>query len=137
VRSTARPAQTLKGLSVLVVEDDFFVATELAALLRDAGAAVVHSCRTIGEATAILNNCDPAVAILDVRIGCENIAPVAHKLSQRGTPFLFYTGQVGGDRLMAEWAERPILSKPSSWQQIVGALAGLLQQEQMLPRRSA
>jgi hypothetical protein len=39
--------------------------------------------------------------VLDVRIGRETIAPVARQLIKHGTPFLFYTGQLGTDPAMA------------------------------------
>lgn len=127
----------LKGLSVLVVEDDFLVLSELEALLRDAGADCVLSCRTLGEAAAMLDGRKPAVAVLDVRIGQESVSPLARRLAAAGTPFLFYTGQIGGDRMLAEWRDRPVLSKPSSSQQIVSAVADLVHQMPAASRRSA
>jgi DNA-binding NtrC family response regulator len=128
--NTARPiTEPLKGRSILVVEDDFIVSTELESLLRDAGADSVYLCRTVGEAAAALDCRKITVAVLDVRIGRDSIAPVARKLAQSDTPFLFYTGQVAGDRIIAEWPDRTILSKPASSQRIVDAVAGLLTQE--------
>jgi DNA-binding NtrC family response regulator len=128
--NTARPmTEPLKGRSILVVEDDFIVSIELEALLRDAGADTVYLCRTVGEATAVLDCRRITVAVLDVRIGRDSVAPVARKLAQSATPFLFYTGQVAGDRIIAEWPDRTILSKPASSQRIVHAVAGLLTQE--------
>lgn len=136
--SIARPvAETLKDLCILVVEDDFLVLSELEALLRDAGADCILSCRTLGEASAMLDGRKPAVALLDVRIGQDSVAPLAHRLAASGIPFLFYTGQIGGDRMLAEWRDRPLLSKPSSSQQIVSAVADLLHQEPVASRRSA
>jgi DNA-binding NtrC family response regulator len=133
--------EILKGLSILVVEDDFIVSTELEALLRDAGADSVYSCRTVGEATAVLDCRKVAVAVLDARIGGDSVAPVARKLAQSDTPFLFYTGQIAGDRIMAEWPDRTIVSKPASSQRIVHAVAGLLTQQAPCrapaPRRAA
>jgi DNA-binding NtrC family response regulator len=138
VGSIASPgAKTLKGLSVLVVEDDFLVLSELEAVLREAGADAIHCCRTIRQATAMLDQKKTMAAILDVRIGGDSITPVARTLVQRGTPFLFYTGQINGDRIMAEWPDRPVLSKPSSSQRIVSAVVDLMRRAPVLPRRSA
>ena len=95
------------------------------------------SCRTLGEAYAMLEGGKPAVALLDVRIGQDSVAPLARKLAAAGTPFLFYTGQTGGDRILAEWRDRPLLSKPSSARQIVSAVADLLREEPAASRRSA
>lgn len=133
-----RPAaETLTGLCILLVEDDFLVLSELEALLRDAGADCILPCRTLGEAAAMLDGRKPAVAVLDVRIGQESVAPLARRLAASGTPFLFYTGQIGGDRMLAEWRDRPMLSKPSSSHRIVSAVADLVHQMPAASRRSA
>jgi DNA-binding response OmpR family regulator len=95
-------------------------------VLREAGADAVYSCRSISDAMAILDNHQVGAAILDVRVGRHSITPVARKLAQQATPFLFYTGQRGGDRIMLEWPDQPVISKPVSFQKLVYALAGLL-----------
>ena len=119
----------LPGVSLLVVEDDFLVLTEMAALLRDAGAETVHACRTVGEALALLDHCDIGAAILDVRVGRDSITPVVRKLVGLGTPFLFYTGQMRPDRRLSEWPDRLVLSKPSPARVIVESLASLLSKD--------
>src|SRR6185437_16423794 len=78
-RGKAFRAQVLRGLTVLLVEDDFLLLSELEAVLRDAGADMVHACRTIGEAIALLDEGNVSAAILDVRVGCDTIGPVARK----------------------------------------------------------
>lgn len=124
-------AETLQGASVLVVEDEFLLLSELEATLCDAGADKVHACRTIEEADSAVESQAIAVAILDVRVGRESVAPVARKLAKRKTPFLFYTGQTAEDPAMREWSDHPVLSKPAAPDQIVDALAGLLSQERI------
>jgi DNA-binding NarL/FixJ family response regulator len=138
VRSIARSTtDALKGSCILVVEDDFLVLSELEALLCDAGADYVISCRTVEEAVAMLDGCVPAVAILDVRVGRDSIAPVTRRLARQGIPFLFYTGQTGEDQMLAEWRGRPLLSKPAPAHRIVSAVTDLMVQNQALSRRSA
>lgn len=129
--------RTLAGCSVLVVEDEFLLLSEMEAVLADAGVDTVYGCRSIAEALGALDVSEITVAVLDVRIGRDSIAPVARKLAERGTPFLFYTGQIGGDRLVAEWPDRPILSKPSPPHRIISAIASLAKSEPVLPRRTA
>jgi DNA-binding NtrC family response regulator len=116
----------LAGANLLVVEDDFLLRTEMVAMLQDASADAVHACRTIGEALATLDRFEVAAAILDVRVGRDSIAPVARKLVELRTPFLFYTGQINTDRAVSEWPDRVVLSKPAPARVIVGSLAGLL-----------
>lgn len=64
--------------------------------------------------------------MLDVRIGHDTIAPVARQLARRGTPFVFYTGQVGSDPAIAEWPGRTVITKPAPAKTIVSAVAGML-----------
>lgn len=131
MRSSSRPsgAAMLRGLSLLVVEDDFLLSMELEAVLRDAGADAVHPCRTIREAIAALDGHEIAAAILDVRIGHDSVAPVARKLAERGTPFFFYTGQIEADPTISAWQDHLVLPKPAHSGQIVRAVVDLLKQE--------
>jgi len=50
---------------------------------------------------------------------------VARQLATRGTPFVFYTGQVGNDPAIAEWRDHAIVEKPAQAKTIVSAIAGL------------
>jgi len=51
---------------------------------------------------------------------------VARQLASRGTPFIFYTGQVENDPDLAEWTGCRILSKPARASAIVAAIAEAL-----------
>ncbi len=119
----------LQGANVLIVEDDFLVALEVETVLQEEGAYVLPICRTVNEALAIAR--DPAalvsVAILDVRLGREMVTPVARELAERGTPFLFYTGQANSDPIIAEWPHAKVLSKPTSRKTLLAAVAQSLQ----------
>jgi DNA-binding response OmpR family regulator len=115
----------LQGAHVLVVEDDFLLLMELQSILHDAGAEFT-GCRTVQEALAATKN-GIAAAILDVRVGRQTIAPVARQLAARGTPFIFYTGQVENDPDLAEWSGSTVLSKPAQAGTIVAALADVMQ----------
>jgi DNA-binding NarL/FixJ family response regulator len=119
-------ASPLQGARVLVIEDDALLLMELEAILVNAGAEVIGVCRTVPDGVAAAQQEDIAAAVLDVRIGRDTIAPVARQLASRGTPFVFYTGQVGNDPAIAEWADRVIVPKPAKAATIVSAVAGLL-----------
>jgi len=127
--SRSSVADVLRGVSILVVEDDFLLLTELEAVLRDAGAENVHGCRTNREAMAALDDHAIAAAVLDVRIGDDTVAPVARKLAERGTPFFFYTGQIHGDPTISAWQDRLVLAKPAHSGLIVQSVIDLLEQE--------
>lgn len=118
-----REVASLQGVRVLVVEDDAILLMELEMILRDAGADVVGACRTLKDALATVHSEPIGVALLDVRIGGETIAPVVRQLSKHGTPFVFYTGQIGRDPALAEWPGCRIVAKPALGRTIVAAVA--------------
>ena len=120
------PGAALKGVRVLVVEDDAILLMELEEVLEAAGAEIVGLCRTVKDALARLESNRVSAAVLDVRIGNETIAPVARQLGRRGTPFFFYTGQVGNDPALEEWRGCKIVSKPAQAQTIVSAVVDVL-----------
>jgi CheY-like chemotaxis protein len=120
-------AQLLKGARVLVVEDEFIVLMELEYTLLEAGAAEVSLCGTVAQALERIEaDGEFGAAILDIRVGSADVAPVARALDRRGIPFAFYTGQIENDPVRAEWPTCPIIPKPATGRVIAGTLAGLL-----------
>ena len=115
----------LEGLRLLVVEDDAILLMDLEQILQSAGAEIVL-CRSVADALAALAENRIAAAVLDFRIGQETIVPVARQLSQRGTPFIFYTGQLVGDLALAEWRRSAVVIKPAPARKIVAAVVEAL-----------
>jgi DNA-binding NtrC family response regulator len=121
------PSGRLSGVRVLVVEDDFFIALELATTLSDAGAEVVGPSNTVESALSSAEDETLSAAILDIRLGSETVAPVARLLAKHHVPFLFYTGQSKTDPLSAEWPDCQVLGKPALAASIIKAVMGLLE----------
>lgn len=120
----------LRGMRILVVEDDALLLMDLESILADAGAEVVGRCRTVGDALSAVERDNAAAAVLDVKVGQESITPVVRQLARRGTPFVFYTGQlIGSDPVLAEWPDSKVVAKPAEARAIVSAVADLLQQD--------
>jgi DNA-binding NtrC family response regulator len=117
--------RTLEGLRLLVVEDDAILLMDLEQILQSAGAEIVL-CRSVADALAALARNGIAAAVLDFRIGQESIVPVARQLTQRGTPFIFYTGQLPGDLALAEWRRFEVVIKPAPARKIVAAVVEAL-----------
>jgi DNA-binding response OmpR family regulator len=111
---------------VLVAEDEFLVALELEAILRDAGIERIKVCRTVGDALAQARGANFVAAILDVQLGEERVSPVARQLARRGIPFLFYTAHPETDPLLSEWQGRQVIAKPADAGTIRHAVAALL-----------
>lgn len=78
---------------VLVVEDEFFLADDLASALRDVGARVAGPVPTPADALAMLER-EPDIdaALLDINLRGKLVYEVADLLKARGIPFLFATG---------------------------------------------
>lgn len=117
-------ALPLRGARVLVVEDDYIIATEIELVLTEAGAQVVGPCRTVSEALLLVEKSLTA-AVLDIRLQEGTVAAVASKLEELGVPFVFYTGQLKTDEVFAEWPLHDVVQKPASAQTLVAAIAGL------------
>jgi DNA-binding response OmpR family regulator len=128
-RSRSATAQSLtaplRGVRVLIVEDDFIILHDLETLLAEAGAEVIGPCQTVAGALAAADG-SVSAAILDVSLRSETVEPVAVRLSEFGVPFLFYTGQLGTDELLAKWPGKTVVQKPADGKILVAAVAGLL-----------
>jgi DNA-binding response OmpR family regulator len=118
--------RVLDGARVLVVEDDFLISMDLESTLLEAGAQVVGLCRTVQDALALIAAAEIAVAVLDVRLGRESIAPVARQLAECGIPFVFYTAQLDNDPTLTEWPQSKLLPKPAPSRMIVNVIADQL-----------
>jgi CheY-like chemotaxis protein len=113
---------TLKGLHVLVVEDEALVSFMLVDYLEELGCQVVATASRLEEAlemAASLAALD--LAVLDVNLAGEMSYPVAELLRSRGVPFLFATGY-GTDGLPEGMRNVPVLSKPFGLERFAEAL---------------
>ncbi|MBW9117668.1 hypothetical protein JNB88_29040 [Rhizobium cauense] len=115
----------LSGKSVLVVEDDYFMASDFASALRSAGAEVLGPCPSEEATLAILETAVPSAAILDLNLGGGGPRfEIALLLRQKGIPFIFLTGY-DPDVIPADLQNVVRLQKPISLRQIVNAVNDL------------
>jgi CheY-like chemotaxis protein len=79
--------------TILVVEDEYMIATDLARSLEDLGMTVLGPAASVADALLLLDD-EPApdAAILDVNLGREKVFALADTLQKRGVPFVFATG---------------------------------------------
>ena len=101
----------LKGLRVLVVEDEMMVSMLIEDMLGDLGCEVVGPASRLDEALALAKSGALDCAVLDVNLGGQPIFPVADLLREKGAPFAFATGY--GDAGLREIDRgTPVLQKP-------------------------
>lgn len=113
----------MDGRKILVVEDDFFIAEDIAESLRQFGAEVIGPAASVAEALDLASRgAQVDGAVLDVNLRREKTYPVAEALQRRAVPFVFLTGY-DRDALDARFRETPILNKPVNMDLLVSALA--------------
>ncbi|MDL2406240.1 response regulator [Rhizobium calliandrae] len=78
---------------VLIVEDEYLLAYDLADALAQANISVLGPVGRVSEALFAISRADQLdCALLDISVAGEMIFPVADALSERGIPFAFTTG---------------------------------------------
>src|SRR5215471_8783716 len=108
---------------VLVVEDDYLVAMDIARALERAGAEVIGPAPAVEAALVALEQTVPDGAILDVNLGGEMAFPVADALMALGVPFVFATGY-DAQVIPLRFTHVKRCEKPMASEQICAALFG-------------
>ncbi|MBI0535915.1 response regulator [Roseomonas sp. KE2513] len=110
---------------VLVVEDEFFIADDIAEALRELGAEVIGPVPRLSEALNLIESAGPIdFAVLDVNLGGEACFLVGDALLAQDIPFVFATGY---DRsfLPARFRNVPYWEKPFDPRSLAQALREL------------
>jgi ActR/RegA family two-component response regulator len=87
-------AAVLLGRRLLIVEDDYMIAIDLARELEERGAEIAGLAGSVEDAQTVIDAEGDRIdgAVLDVNLGAERVYPVADALTARGVPFVFATG---------------------------------------------
>jgi len=112
----------LKGLRVLVVEDESMVCMLMEDMLQELGCTVVGAVARFDEALEQATN-GPAfdVALLDVNLNGKQTFPIAEVLAARGVRFIFATGY--GEGILPQSLQGgPMLQKPFALEALEKAL---------------
>jgi len=114
----------LKGLRVLVAEDEFAIAMFLVDYLELKGAQVVGPAGDLQALGRLVDDNPIDVALLDINLGGEQVYPLADRLAEAGTPFMLTSGY--DDNLPSRFADAPRCTKPYHIEALVQQLAGLV-----------
>ncbi|EIM25325.1 response regulator [Microvirga lotononidis] len=109
---------------VLIVEDEYLIADDIAQVLEQAGAAVVGPAPTRATALALLTSERIDIAVLDIELHGKLVFPVANYLRARAIPFVFATGY-SQTSLPAEYRDVATWEKPFDAYALALALANL------------
>ena len=124
------PGLSLKGRRLLVVEDEVFVAMDIAFTCEVAGAEVTGT-TTVRSALGAIGEADREArpfdaALLDIVVRDGTTERVAEALRERGIPFLVYTGDARDGGGLGERFGVRTLAKPMPVEEIALGIAGLL-----------
>lgn len=108
----------LEGLSILVVEDEYFIADELKQLLKAHGAKTVRISGQLADAAAQIQKEGFEIALLDINIRGDRVYLLADELKRQQISFAFVTGY---DRkeVPARFADVPLWGKPFNNDQLM------------------
>ncbi len=115
----------LNGKRIVVVEDDFLLATDICRELRDLGATVLGPAPTPFYATQLIGRRKIDAAVLDIRLHGTNVFGVADLLQNQGVPILFATAY---DRhaLPARFRDASLLEKPLDRKKLVSEIVAMI-----------
>ena len=117
---------SLAGKSVLLLEGDPIVSTDLAMMLEDRGARVIGPFRTVAQGLSALDRGLPGAALLGIELLDGRSFPVVARLRSNSVPVLLYSrkGSEGYDAARA--GDVPLLSKAHPGSVAVDRLATLV-----------
>jgi CheY-like chemotaxis protein len=115
---------SLLGRSILVVADEPFIACCLQMILEAAGAHVRRAADSC-DGLRLSDQRELSAAVLDFKEGLGGGIGIAHRLTERGLPFLLYGGHESS-RCEA-WPDAPLLSRWANGAEIVETLCALVE----------
>jgi len=107
---------------VLVVEDEFLIALDIAGVLEQAGIAVIGPAGTVGDALQALEGEVVHGALLDAHLAGEPVTRIADALKARGIPFAFVSGY-GREQLPPAHRGALLVKKPFTGRDLLAAIA--------------
>lgn len=116
------PNEALNGKTVLVAEEEPFIAMDIETALEKAGARS-YSAESWRAALFLLAQQKFDLAVLDMNQGEGNMRRVTGELSRLKIPFVFVTGH---EPARPEFREALLLQRPVSSDNVMQALKGLV-----------
>jgi len=114
-------SQPLRDMRVLVVEDEYYMADDLARALKEAGAIPVGPFGSVHQAESAITQDEIRAAVLDLNLHGERSDDLARRLDSASVPCLIVSGY-GADALPPDLCHLRRLEKPINCSAIVSAL---------------
>lgn len=121
-------AGVLAGKQILVVEDEYFIASDLNRALLAEEAVVIGPVGQLKQALSLLHGALPDAAILDVNLEGALSFPIADRLAGLAVPFMFLTGYDGW-ALPERYRAVPRIIKPFPLTKVLACVCDLVGME--------
>jgi CheY-like chemotaxis protein len=82
----------MRAISLFLVEDEALIRMMMVQMVEELGHRVIAEAGSVREALSLAETSEFDLALLDVNLDGESVAPVARAIERRGLPFLFVTG---------------------------------------------
>jgi two-component SAPR family response regulator len=117
---------SLRGVRILIVEDNYVVADALKYLIDGYDGSVTAIVPSVERAMTALADGGVDIAVLDINLHGASVVPVAERLRADGVPFVFLTGYGDGELLPPHLRDLPRLDKPVDGERLVRAMLELI-----------
>jgi CheY-like chemotaxis protein len=117
--------ESLRGLRILLVEDDPLICLDLETSLEEFG-AIVTAASNVAAAFAALAIAMPDFVVLDFELGAETSESIAEVVQARSVPFLYLSGYSENDERFSRWPGVRVLAKPLSAARIARGIEDIL-----------
>jgi DNA-binding NarL/FixJ family response regulator len=120
--------------TVLIAEDNLYVALDLSSAVEEMDGRVIGPASTVAEALALLARHDIAGAIVDSQLGDRDVAPLARQLAERGVPFVIHACTRVPSVIADAHPDVPVLMKPLQPSAVLTCLLNEMRKSGFLPR---
>lgn|GEM_PF-367928 len=98
--------------TILIVEDDPFIAMDLQDTFEEAGYTVLGPVAAVQPGLEIVAEMTPDIAMLDFNLGRETSLPIAEKLEETAVPYIFLSGHADKVVKVGKVSKKRIIAKP-------------------------
>jgi DNA-binding response OmpR family regulator len=103
--------ERLRGLSILIVEDEYFIAMQMANAIKCCGGSVLGPVADLQKARDLAQRETVDGVILDLMLNGASSLSLADELMSRGTPVILATGYAQS-HIPERYSDFPQLTKP-------------------------
>lgn len=108
---------------VLIIEDNYLIALDLEAMVRELGVEHVRSANSVHAALELIEAQRPQLALIDVNLGTDKSFEVAGYLRGMQVPIVFTTGYGDAQAFPQHFADAKIITKPYTLEAVREAIA--------------